>query len=40
MKKAESLDITLPPEEYVEVLQEALQKMVEDKLKEDKDASK
>lgn len=38
--KAEKLEIKLPPEDYVEVLKEAMKKMVEERLAKDEDAPK
>ena len=40
VQKAEEQEVKLPPEDYVEVLKEALEQMVEERLKKDKDAPK
>ena len=40
VQKAEQLETKLPPEDFVAVLQVAMDKMVEERLKEDKDAPK
>lgn len=40
VSKAEKLEIKLPPEDYVEVLKEAMKKMVEERLAKDEDAPK
>ena len=40
VKKAENLEIKLSPEDYVEILQNAMKLMVEERLIKDKDAPK
>lgn len=38
IKIAEEQDIKLPPHDYVNILQEAIEKLIEERLKEDPDA--